>query len=646
MELRKIAVSLQVKILIIVLAVVGLYAAVDYGSQRLFVLPSFISLERTEAENTIRRCAAALKREISNLDRLTQKLADSDAACQLVNNQGGDRAWSELKAKCFDDNHLNVVYICDDAGRVVSGEVRDFESTNLMPFDEFPVDSLLDSRIGSRRETGQNPVAGIYITRWAPLLVASSPVRKTAAADRTCGWFTTGRFLDDRLLKALAEQTSVDFKVRTAGDISMSEEEEKIFNRLETETKFHIQMLSGKQLRVYATLSDIRGAPALLLRADLPRDIKSKAIAGFIRSNLLSNLTAGLIVTLVLWVLLRNTVVGPISRLTRHVMTIGSSEKVPAPFNSNRQDEIGTLAREFGHMVEQLAESRKRLSEQCYLLGKAEVASGVLHNARNVLTPLVSRIGGIREKLREVPINRIETAQAELEKKDLSYERQQGLNRFINLSSKTLVTFVRTTKDKLDDIAKSVAQVEEMLHQQGKFSHAKLPAEEVRLYDLVRDSVALLPKTLCENVSIEIDPSVEAVEPMTVHSITVLQVFSNIILNAAESISRTGLAPSRIAVRVKTQEADNPNVVHVEIRDDGEGIEPENLARIFERGYSTKHNVPSGIGLHWCANAVATMDGQIYAESEGKGCGACFHILLPALQKAGCVLGKKAEVKS
>jgi hypothetical protein len=142
-------------------------------------------------------------------------------------------------------------------------------------------------------------------------------------------------------------------------------------------------------------------------------------------------------------------------------------------------------------MVEQLAESRRKLSEQCYNLGKAEVASGVLHNARNVLTPLVSRVGGLREKLREVPLEEIEAAQAELERCANGAERTEDIGKFVSLSCKSLAELVRSTRDRLDDVAKLVAQIEEMLAQQGKFSHAKLPAEEIKLSHLVRDSIVL-----------------------------------------------------------------------------------------------------------------------------------------------------------
>ena len=65
------------------------------------------------------------------------------------------------------------------------------------------------------------------------------------------------------------------------------------------------------------------------------------------------------------------------------------------------------------------------------------------------------------------------------------------------------------------------------------------------------------------------------------------------------------------------------------IQDDGLGIEADRLKRIFNRGVSTKGLNSTGIGLHWCSNTVAAMEGKLYAESEGLGNGACFHLKLP-----------------
>jgi sensor domain CHASE-containing protein len=644
--MKKFSMSLQARILVIVLAVVGLYAAIDYASQRFFVLPGFISLEQSEAQNTMRRCVGAVKREISSLAKSAREWAASQDTYQFVDDRNDGYIRTHLGAGSFIKNNLNLIHISDATGRTVWGQMRDLQSGAVIQLDDSSAGFLTRAPRLFVHESAESSTAGICTTEHGPILTASCPVTKGKDAGPSRGTLVVGKFLNDILLNTLADQTSAEFRVWMVADRSMPASEREVLTRIQPDSPWHIREVSSDCLSIYTILPDVEGAAALLMRVDLPRDIKSKAIAGFIRSNLLSNLMAGLIVLLVLWILLRNAVVEPISKLTGHVTAIGRSDNFSERLMLDRTDEIGTLAREFDRMVEQLADSRRRLSEQCYNLGKAEVASGVLHNARNVLTPLVSRIGSLREKLHEVPTQTIETAQAELDRQDICAERKQNLEQFVNLSCRNLVSFFRATKDKLDEVAELVAQIEEMLAEQGKFSHAKLPVEQATLSSLLRDSIALLPRELSETISIEVKPSVEAIAPMMVHSITLLQVFNNVLLNAAESIQRAGRSQGTICIRAGTQEFEGVDMIDVQIVDNGEGIEPASMHRIFERGFSTKHNIPSGIGLHWCANAVAMMNGQIYAESEGSGRGTCFHILLPVSQSTRCLSHEEAEAIS
>jgi sensor histidine kinase regulating citrate/malate metabolism len=64
--------------------------------------------------------------------------------------------------------------------------------------------------------------------------------------------------------------------------------------------------------------------------------------------------------------------------------------------------------------------------------------------------------------------------------------------------------------------------------------------------------------------------------------------------------------------------------------DNGVGIATEHLARIFEKGFSTKSRETNfGIGLHWCANALGALGGRVWATSDGLARGAAIHVSLP-----------------
>jgi signal transduction histidine kinase len=67
----------------------------------------------------------------------------------------------------------------------------------------------------------------------------------------------------------------------------------------------------------------------------------------------------------------------------------------------------------------------------------------------------------------------------------------------------------------------------------------------------------------------------------------------------------------------------------ITIADNGIGIAPDNLTRIFNHGFTTKKD-GHGFGLHSGANAAKEMGGTLTAHSDGLGKGAEFTLQLPA----------------
>jgi signal transduction histidine kinase len=109
----------------------------------------------------------------------------------------------------------------------------------------------------------------------------------------------------------------------------------------------------------------------------------------------------------------------------------------------------------------------------------------------------------------------------------------------------------------------------------------------------------------------------------------VLHVMENLFANAGEAIHATGRHEGKIVVRTaETSELGQPSLA-IRIEDDGDGIAPERLSKIFQRGESTRRHKKGGFGLHWCANTVASFGGRLYATSRGVGKGATFHLVLP-----------------
>ena len=104
------------------------------------------------------------------------------------------------------------------------------------------------------------------------------------------------------------------------------------------------------------------------------------------------------------------------------------------------------------------------------------------------------------------------------------------------------------------------------------------------------------------------------------------QIFLNLLMNAAQAIETRGT----IVIRTGQQ----GDEVWIEVRDNGRGIAPDNLQRIFDPFYTTKPaGQGTGLGLSIAYSIVQKHHGRIEVESV-PGHGSCFRVWLPVQQTA------------
>jgi two-component system, LuxR family, sensor kinase FixL len=70
------------------------------------------------------------------------------------------------------------------------------------------------------------------------------------------------------------------------------------------------------------------------------------------------------------------------------------------------------------------------------------------------------------------------------------------------------------------------------------------------------------------------------------------------------------------------------------VKDNGVGIAPENLPRLFTQGFTTKRT-GHGFGLHISALAAEELHGRLTCDSSGPGQGATFTLELPLAEEPG-----------
>jgi C4-dicarboxylate-specific signal transduction histidine kinase len=173
-------------------------------------------------------------------------------------------------------------------------------------------------------------------------------------------------------------------------------------------------------------------------------------------------------------------------------------------------------------------------------------------------------------------------------------------------------------------LMRNVDHIKEIVTMQQSYASVSGILETVSISALADDALQLHTGGL-DRHGVKVVRHYSPVPPILVDKHKVLQILVNLVHNAKYAISEANPAERQLSIAIHSHEDDR---VHVAVTDNGIGIPPENLTRIFSHGFTTRKG-GHGFGLHSGAIAAKEMGGTLHAESRGSGQGATFILELP-----------------
>ncbi|MEI6152896.1 MAG: ATP-binding protein [Deltaproteobacteria bacterium] len=265
----------------------------------------------------------------------------------------------------------------------------------------------------------------------------------------------------------------------------------------------------------------------------------------------------------------------PIKKIARASKRIAEGELVKIREKGHRKDEIGVLIRSFNEMVDKLGERQEleeklKKTEQLSMIG--QLSSGIAHEIRNPLNFLSLSVGHIKERISE--------------------ENIKNKEELIKL---------------LDDVTKEIYRVNELIHNflfLGK--PITLRREFVEPEALISEVLFILKDKVRKGIDIQVSCKDNGQPIYCDREYTRLCVI-NLLLNAIQAIDDKG------TVHIEYGMEDSCSFISV--LDDGGGIGPEELYKIFEPYYSTK-KLGIGLGLSVTKRFVEEHGGTISIASK------------------------------
>lgn len=580
---------------------------------RTILTPSFAELERSDARIAMRRIDYALD---ATLDRLRLSATDwgnwADTY-RYVQDRNANYVTDNFTNVALRQLDVSVVMIVDLDGEIIQARTQDLPSGQPLRLD-FLQNKVLATSFPWRANllTGR-AAQGLLKTNAGIMMLAGAPVLDGNSGGPPRGMVMMGRLLSPAQISSLGAQAQT-----------------RLSMLLQPAPSGREQLIeAGAVTQVYRTFDDLYGKPIMTLRVDVPREITMRGHTAVRYAS--AYLAGAAVIALFLLLLALNRIVlAPLARITRHAVAIGDEEDFSSRLDFRSQDEMGVLAREFDRMVRRLGETRRQLVDQSFQAGFAELAKGVLHNLGNAMTPVGVRVARLRDRLREAPADDVRQAIRELAGSEVSPERRADLEEFVRLACKELAIAIKTAQEDVEVMSRQTSIVQGVLSEQMRSARNEHVIESVRLPELVAQSLEIVPDACRQRLVVKADDSLKKLGPIRVARTVLRLVLQNFIINAADAVREAGKDKGVLQVAAEIVHEDDREQLHLHCRDNGVGIAADNLDRVFEKGFSTKSKETNhGIGLHWCANAIAALGGRIWAASEGLGRGTSMHLLIP-----------------
>jgi sensor domain CHASE-containing protein len=621
--------SLQEKVSLTLVGVMAALALLIYATLNRVVAPAFDQLELAEARTNLVRADRAIENDLLNLSAIAGDWASWDDAYEFALGNNPAFRVSNLDRPTMTNLGLNLLAIYDANHKLLWGQVAhedaDQEPASLQILDE-GTDTATYLLVHTDPAVRIN---GLIRTAKGPILISSWPITRSDGSGPIAGTMIMGQFLDDVRADVLRQRTEV--RLDWEGIDSRSERDQSLRTPLNGPDQASMRHdTSATEVVSTGILVDLFDAPLLKLRVRTPRNISSLG-ASTVRGALLFLGMAAVIVALVTWFLLRRIIVLPLEALAGHITAIRKSGDLTHKLGDSRNDEIGELAGEFDKLTQELHEARKLLLDQSFKAGKADNAAEVLHNIRNAMTPLINGIDRLAKNFGTTKKLRIHLAVEELTSPDCPPDRETKLFRYIDSAFSHIESTNAEAVNNLEIASKQARQVEAILADQEKHAHVAPVIEKLSLDEVFDEAVLVIPKDDVPDVELNVEDGISRLS-VRAHRVGLLQVLGNLILNAYESIERNKSEVRKIRLTAREEAVGDQRMVRLTVSDTGCGFDQVTREKIFQRGFSSKDGNLSGLGLHWCANALAGMGGRIQAESAGPGQGAEFHVLLPTAQ--------------
>ncbi|HEX2548364.1 MAG TPA: ATP-binding protein, partial [Gammaproteobacteria bacterium] len=274
----------------------------------------------------------------------------------------------------------------------------------------------------------------------------------------------------------------------------------------------------------------------------------------------------------------------------------------------------------------------QQLIATAHQAGMAEVATSVLHNVGNILNSVNVSAHILNERLSKSKLNQLtQLNELLIEHKDdlakfLSEDpRGKMLPEFINQLAKYNIEEREFLMKENAVLLKNIAHIKNVVGMQQNLSKKTKIVEQIAEIDKLLEEALAMTGIEENHPDIIVTKKYAFHKPVMIDSIKFLQILVNLLKNAKDSLQESSQLAKKLKLEIILNDQGHFIVL---ISDNGVGIAPDKMTKIFSYGFTTKKE-GHGFGLHASALAAKDLGGKLMVKSDGLGKGATFILDMP-----------------
>ncbi len=324
-------------------------------------LSNFLELEQAGTLDNVGRVQNAVSTQQGYLDYIVQDWACWNDTYQFIDDRNQQYIDVNLQNQTLAGINVDIMLFVNDSGSLIYAKSIDVNTAMERPVPEELLKMVEDGTLLTKSKDGN--ISGFVLLDQDPMFIACHPILTTKYQGPVKGTLIFGRYFDSTLLDSFKEVTRSSLVMYRVDRDMPPDFQEKLPTFSGHAGRPVVEPLSEDKIAGYFELNDTSGKPALIMRADFPRELYlhgEKTLNNMYFFLLLTGLMTGVGVKFVLDRLFISRLRGIDNFVTR----VRSEKDLSKRLSLKDNDELYRLSREINGMLNEIDLAEQELKAQ------------------------------------------------------------------------------------------------------------------------------------------------------------------------------------------------------------------------------------------------------------------------------------------